>query len=122
MNVSAPLKFGMGASPLRIEDGSLIRGEGRYTTDVTPPGALTAYVLRSTVAHAKIKVGDLSAARSAPGVRLVWTASDVGGLDFMPSLAHGPVKAESMSRRSRCSAVTPCATSAMRSPLSSRTT
>ena len=38
MNVSAPPKFGMGASPRRIEDGSLIRGEGRYTTDVTPAG------------------------------------------------------------------------------------
>ena len=67
MNVSAPPKFGMGASPRRIEDGSLIRGKGRYTTDVTPAGTLTGYVLRSTVAHARIKVGDLSAARAAPG-------------------------------------------------------
>ena len=65
MNASAPPKFGMGASPRRIEDGSLIRGKGRYTTDVTPEGTLTAYVLRSSAAHAKIKVGDLSAAREA---------------------------------------------------------
>ena len=92
MNVSAPLKFGMGASPRRIEDGSLIQGKGRYTTDVTPPGTLTAYVLRSTAAHAKIKVGDLSAARAAPGVHLVWTAADVAALDVMPSLAQGPAK------------------------------
>ena len=80
MNVTAPPKFGMGASPRRIEDGSLIRGEGRYTTDVTPPGTLTGYVVRSTVAHARIKVGDLSAARNAPGVHLVWTAADVQDL------------------------------------------
>ena len=32
MNASAPPKFGMGASPRRIEDGSLIQGKGRYTT------------------------------------------------------------------------------------------
>jgi aerobic carbon-monoxide dehydrogenase large subunit len=90
MNISAPPKFGMGASPLRIEDGSLIQGKGRYTTDVTPAGALTAYVLRSNVAHARIRIGDLSAAREAPGVHLVWTAPDVASLDFMPLLAHGP--------------------------------
>jgi carbon-monoxide dehydrogenase large subunit len=80
----------MGASPHRIEDGSLIRGKGRYTTDVTPPGALTAYLLRSPVAHANVKLGDLSAARAAPGVHLVWTADDVSGLAAMPSLAQGP--------------------------------
>jgi carbon-monoxide dehydrogenase large subunit len=90
MNISAPPKFGMGASPLRIEDGSLIQGKGRYTTDVVPPGALTAYVVRSNVAHAKIRVGDLSAAREALGVHLVWTAADVASLDLMPCLAHGP--------------------------------
>ena len=90
MNVSAPPKFGMGASPHRIEDGSLIRGKGRYTTDVTPPGTLTAYVLRSPVAHANIRVGDLAAARAAPGVHLVWTADDVASLGQMPSLAQGP--------------------------------
>ena len=121
MNVSAPPKFGMGASPRRIEDGSLIRGKGRYTTDVTPPGTLTAYVLRSTAAHARIKVGDLSAARAAPGVHLVWTAADVSDLDLMPCLAHGPTKLPFESRPIRCSAPTPSGTSATRSPSSSPT-
>ncbi len=92
MTVAAPPKFGMGASPRRIEDGSLIRGKGRYTADFTPPGALAAYVLRSSAAHAKIKVGDLSAARQAPGVHLVWSAADVTDLADMPSLAQGPAK------------------------------
>src|SRR5687768_10958023 len=92
MDQSAPLKFGMGASPRRIEDGSLIQGQGRYTTDVTPKGALTGYVLRSAAAHARIEVGDLSAARQAPGVHLVWTAADIGDLGLMPCLAKGPSK------------------------------
>jgi carbon-monoxide dehydrogenase large subunit len=93
MNVSAPLKFGMGASPRRIEDGSLIRGQGRYTTDITPAGTLTGYVLRSSAPHAKITIGGLEAARAAPGVHLVWTAADVADLAPMPCLGKGPFKA-----------------------------
>lgn len=92
MSVSPPLKFGMGASPRRIEDGSLIRGQGRYTTDVTPDGTLTAYVLRSAVAHARVTIGNLSAARAAPGVHLVWTAADTKDLAPMPCQAQGPSK------------------------------
>ena len=92
MNRSAPPKFGMGAAPRRIEDGSLIRGAGRYATDVTPDGTLTALVLRSAVAHARIRLGDLAAVRSAPGVHLVWTADDVADLGPMPCLAMGITK------------------------------
>ena len=92
MNEFAPLKFGMGASPRRIEDGSLIRGAGRYTTDIKPAGTLTAYVLRSVAGHARVTVGDLAAARSAPGVHLVWTAEDVTDLGPMPCLAKGEAK------------------------------
>lgn len=93
MNQSAPLKFGMGASPRRVEDGSLIRGAGRYTTDVMPEGALTAYVLRSAAGHARVTVGDLQAAREAPGVHLVWSAADVGDLALMPCLGKPTAKA-----------------------------
>ncbi|MDQ3560267.1 MAG: molybdopterin-dependent oxidoreductase, partial [Pseudomonadota bacterium] len=93
MNQSAPLKFGIGASPRRVEDGSLIRGAGRYTTDVTPEGVLTAYVLRSAAGHARVTIGDLSAAREAPGVHLVWSAADVGDLALMPCLGKPAAKA-----------------------------
>ncbi len=92
MNEIAPLKFGMGASPRRVEDGSLIRGQGRYATDVAPEGMLTGYVLRSAASHARIKVGDLAAARAAPGVHLVWTAADVSDLGPMPCLAKPDTK------------------------------
>lgn len=92
MNQSVPLKFGMGASPLRVEDGTLIRGQGRYTTDVTPDGTLTAYVLRSNAGHARITVGNLIAARSAPGVHLVWGAGDITDLAPMPCLAKPATK------------------------------
>jgi carbon-monoxide dehydrogenase large subunit len=94
MNVSTPPKFGMGASPRRIEDGSFVRGKGHYTADYTPEGTLAAFVLRSSAAHARIKVGDLAAARSAPGVHLVWGAADVADMENMPSLAQGPSKSK----------------------------
>jgi carbon-monoxide dehydrogenase large subunit len=92
MNVAAPLKFGMGASARRIEDRSLIRGQGRYTADVLPPGALTAYVLRSASAHARIRLGNVDQARAAPGVHLVWTAENVRELGPMPCMAKPAAK------------------------------
>jgi carbon-monoxide dehydrogenase large subunit len=92
MNVAAPLKFGMGASPRRIEDGSLIRGQGSYTADFMPAGALTGYVLRSAAAHARISLGNVEEARAALGVHLVWTAEDVRDLGPMPCMAKPAAK------------------------------
>ena len=68
MNVMTP-KFGLGASVLRKEDDAFIRGEGHYTDDETRAGLLHASVVRSPHAHARFTIGDLEAARSAPGVR-----------------------------------------------------
>jgi len=92
MNDMAPPKFGMGADPRRVEDDAFIRGEGRYTTDVLPEGTLTAFLVRSPVAHARFTLGDLSAARAAEGVHLVWTAAETGDLANMPCLGVGPTK------------------------------
>ena len=72
MNVMTP-KFGMGASVLRKEDNAFITGKGRYTDDITLPGMLHGYVLRSPVANASFKVVSTGEARKAPGVRLVLT-------------------------------------------------
>ncbi|WP_309084080.1 xanthine dehydrogenase family protein molybdopterin-binding subunit [Chelativorans sp.] len=79
MTVLTP-KFGMGASVLRKEDESLITGKGRYTDDITPPGTLHGFVLRSPVAKARFSVGSLEAARAAPGVHLILTAADTAHL------------------------------------------
>ena len=86
MNVMTP-KFGLGASVLRIEDDKLIRGKGCYTDDETRPGLLHAAVVRSPHAHATFTLGDLSAARSALGVRLILTHEDVASLGDVPCLA-----------------------------------
>ena len=45
-------EFGIGQSVPREEDPYLVRGQGRYCDDVTLPGELRAFVLRSPHAHA----------------------------------------------------------------------
>jgi carbon-monoxide dehydrogenase large subunit len=86
MNNVAPLKYGMGASVRRKEDKALITGAGRFVDDYTPVGTLRAIVLHSTMAHARITLGDLSDARAMPGVRLILTAGDLQGLGGLACL------------------------------------
>ena len=60
----------------RFEDPRLVRGEGRYVGDMTFPGTVPGYVLRSPHAHARIKSIDVSKAKTAPGVLAVLTGED----------------------------------------------
>ena len=79
-----PTKFGIGQSVRRVEDARLLRGEGRYTADLIPPGALVALVLRSPHAHAHFAPPDVTAAKAMPGVRAVLTARDLAHLGDLP--------------------------------------
>src|SRR5271166_2280705 len=81
------MKFGVGQPVRRVEDDRLVRGAGRYTSDVAPEGALFAHFVRSPHAHARFAVGDLETARAAPGVKAVYVASDVSHLGDLPCLA-----------------------------------
>jgi carbon-monoxide dehydrogenase large subunit len=69
----------------RFEDPRLLRGGGHYVDDITLPGMLFGYVLRSPHAHARIRSLDPSAAENAPGVALIMTADDLvaAGLGVM---------------------------------------
>ncbi len=67
----------MGNAVLRREDPDLLTGEARYVGDMTPPGTVHVVFVRSVMAHARIAAVDTEAARSAPGVVGVYTASDV---------------------------------------------
>ena len=81
---------GMGASRRRVEDNRFIRGKGRYIDDVVLPGMLHMEILRSPVAHARIKSIDTSAAWEVPGVRLVMTGETLAArnLAWMPTLSY----------------------------------
>ncbi|KMK64545.1 xanthine dehydrogenase family protein molybdopterin-binding subunit [Puniceibacterium sp. IMCC21224] len=60
----------------RIEDPRLLKGQGRYIDDITPPGTLHAAFLRSDVAHGRIDYIDVEPARNLPGVHAVLKMSD----------------------------------------------
>jgi carbon-monoxide dehydrogenase large subunit len=66
------VETGLGVSTPRIEDPSLLRGEGRFLADLALPGTLHAAFLRSSHAHARITRLDLAAARALPGVVAVF--------------------------------------------------
>ena len=81
---------GMGASRRRVEDNRFIRGKGKYVDDVVLPGMLHMEILRSTIAHGRIKSIDTSAAWEVPGVRLVMTGETMAArnLAWMPTLSY----------------------------------
>jgi len=81
---------GMGASRKRVEDDRFIRGKGRYVDDIVLPGMLHMEILRSPLAHARIRSIDTSKAYDIPGVRLVLTGEMMAArnLGWMPTLSY----------------------------------
>jgi carbon-monoxide dehydrogenase large subunit len=69
--------YAVGQPAMRKEDPKLLRGEGRYTDDIDLPNQAHAYVLRSSIAHGRIKSIDTAAAKAMPGVLAVYTGADV---------------------------------------------
>src|SRR5262245_50843710 len=66
-------------SPIeRLEDLRFLRGRGQYVDDLARGDMLHAAVLRSSVAHGRIRSIDVSAALALPGVHSVITAKDIG--------------------------------------------
>ncbi|MEQ6901924.1 aerobic carbon-monoxide dehydrogenase large subunit [Nocardioides sp. YIM 152588] len=81
---------GLGASRRRVEDNRFIRGRGNYLDDIALPGMLHMEVLRSPLAHARIKSIDASKAWAIPGVRMVLTGEALAtrNLGWMPTLSY----------------------------------
>src|SRR4051794_21771064 len=76
-SVWAVTKFGVGQPVLRTEDPVLVRGEGRFTDDVSLPGQLHAVVVRSRHALGLINRLGTDTASNMPGVRAVYTGKDL---------------------------------------------
>ena len=89
------MKFGVGQPVPRTEDPRFLKGQGQYVDDITVPGQVHCYVLRSPHAHADIVGIDTEAATGAPGVLLVMTGADIaadgiaGVPHFVPPMAFG---------------------------------
>ena len=79
---------GMGHSVRRKEDPRFIRGKGNYVDDLKLPGMLHLDIVRSPVAHARIKSINAEKALALPGVLAVITGKDLEqyNLAWMPTL------------------------------------
>jgi carbon-monoxide dehydrogenase large subunit len=69
----------IGAAVERREDLRFLRGRGQYVDDLAPAGLLHAVILRSPVAHGRIRSIDVAQALEIPGVHAVITARDMPG-------------------------------------------
>jgi carbon-monoxide dehydrogenase large subunit len=80
-------------SPIeRLEDLRFLTGRGQYIDDLAAEGMLHAAILRSSVAHGRIRSIDTKAALARPGVHAVITAADIGKVPTIP-LRHDPTPA-----------------------------
>jgi carbon-monoxide dehydrogenase large subunit len=71
----------IGARVPRNEDPRLLRGRGCFVDDIEPPGVLHGAGLRSPHARARLRAIDTTRARALPGVHLVLTGAELGGLN-----------------------------------------
>ena len=110
--------YAIGQPVKRKEDGKLLRGQGRYTDDVNLPNQAYAVILRSTIAHGRIKSINTDAAKTMPGVlahlhrRRPGLRHAAVGAAVQEQRRHRPEEAAA-ARRCR---PTRCASSAIRSP------
>lgn len=70
----------LGAPMRRVEDDRLLRGGGRFVSDLFPRDALHAVFVRAVAAPAELRHVDTQAAAAMPGVRLVLTGADTAAL------------------------------------------
>ena len=74
---NAKSAYAIGQPVKRKEDSTLLRGQGRYTDDINLPNQVYAYILRSTVAHGRIKSIDTAAAKAMKGLLAIYTGEDL---------------------------------------------
>jgi aerobic carbon-monoxide dehydrogenase large subunit len=72
-------------SPIeRVEDLRFLTGRGQFVDDLVSEHMLHAVVLRSSVAHGRIRGIDKTAALARPGVHAVITSADIGAVPTIP--------------------------------------
>ena len=90
----------LGNAVRRLEDPTLLTGEGKYVDDLVETNTLHVAFVRSPMAHATIESIDTSEASAMPGVAAVYSANDDLGLaslqqfQMMPETLNRPVFAK----------------------------
>src|SRR5712671_4145807 len=79
----------IGRSLRRREDRRLLTGRGQFIADLVLPRVLHAVLVRSPLAHARIRDVDLSRARAAPGVAMALNGADL--LQMLPPVPEGQI-------------------------------
>ena len=85
----------IGSSVPRLEDGPLLRGQGRFAADISFPDQIHMRVVRSPVAHGHLLGVDITGAVAMPGVAAVWTGKDVAAV---PPIDFRLVRIEGLER------------------------
>lgn len=89
---AADRKRYVGSSVERVEDLRLLRGKGTYVDDVLKKGVLHISILRSPIAHGRLRGIDTAAARKIDGVVAIVThreiAAECGGVPTIPIRLH----------------------------------
>src|SRR5262245_1104850 len=75
---------GIGASVLRVEDPRLLRGGGRFVSDLNLPGEVHCVLVRPPHAHAIIRKIEVTRAAAQPGVVAVLTGADMAADGVKP--------------------------------------
>jgi aerobic carbon-monoxide dehydrogenase large subunit len=94
LDPAAPFHGTVGQPLKRKEDPRLLTGEGKYCDDLAIPGALHMALLRSTIAHGRIRSIDTSAAKTSPGVHAVYTGAELKAEWAAPMPCAWPVTAD----------------------------
>jgi aerobic carbon-monoxide dehydrogenase large subunit len=79
----------VGRSLLRREDRRLLTGQGQFIADLVLPRMVHAVLVRSPVAHARIRAINLSRTSTAPGVVLALNGTDL--LQLLPPVPEGQI-------------------------------
>src|SRR5690349_16482956 len=84
----------VGSPVERVEDERLLTGNAAFVGDLAAEGLLHAAILRSSVAHGRIRAIETAAARSLDGVQAVFTAADLGDVPVIPIRQHSVPEGE----------------------------
>jgi carbon-monoxide dehydrogenase large subunit len=83
----------IGRSLRRREDRRLLTGHGQFIADLVLPRMLHAVLVRSPLAHARIRDVGLGRARAAPGVAIALNGADL--LRLLPPVPEGQISVPS---------------------------
>ena len=92
MTETPAFRFGMGQPVRRREDDRFLRGQGRFVDDIEHDGQAHAAFLRAPHAHAILRSIDAAAAKTAPGVFAVWTATEAAAAGLSDLRSQAPIE------------------------------